>query len=154
MLFNISLEKLDVTPEEFRQVTGIDLKERLNTSYMSGNPSNDVSTFINLCRLDINTYIDTYFNSTRGMIASYLPQPTDEQKFHYKMAVIEQIRYTLRNGEISTRSGLDENGNLTVAMQDLNQIAIAPNAKYHLLNCGINRQITTGGFALAWWWIL
>lgn len=155
MKWNIGLESLDVTPEEFRQFTGIDLKERLNTSYMSGNPSNDVDGFMNMCRVRMNTYIDTYFKNTGGIIASYLPQPTDEQKFHYKLALIEQIKYMLINGDIPSRSGLDENGNLTVSRQDLEQLSIAQEAKSHLLCCGLyNRQITTGGFALAWWWIL
>ena len=156
MSFNgMSLESLNVTPEEFKEYFGIDLEERLALGFGGGNPSNEQYAYIKRQRVRLNTFIDYYFGVSGGKIGDCYGEPTDYQKFHYKMALLEQIYYTLTNGEISTRSGIDENMDATISQGELEGRSICIEAKRHLVLCGLyNRTIYSHGFRANWWWSL
>ena len=149
----LDIARLSVSPEEIRQYLGIDLKYRLDTDVRTGNPSDDEQAFINRVRIRMNTYIDSYFGMTGGVIDPIYPEPTDFQRYHYKIALIEQVNYILLNGDITARSGLDDNGNMVTTRQDIEQLSIGPEAKSHLILAGLfNRRIRRWGFCLRWWY--
>lgn len=62
---------------------------------------------------------------------------SDYQKQHYKVAVMEQIIYELRNGEISTDSGYDNEVGALSNIDYLTYITISPETKRHLQVAGL-----------------
>lgn len=146
----ISIQSLDVTPEEFLEYSGINLSETIKR-YGNGNPSERVESFLRRNRIRLNNWIDSHFGRPIG---PQFNDPTDYQKFHYKLALIEQDIYCLRNGDIATDSGLDENYSLRLSRADVEELSLAPEAKRNLILAGLwNANIGARyGFSMRWWW--
>lgn len=65
------------------------------------------------------------------------PAFTDNQKLHYKFALLEQAIYIFRNGDISVDSGYDPERGETADETTLLERAIARNAKQELILAGV-----------------
>lgn len=150
----MDIEKLTITPEEFLQYTGIDLNVELkgtivDDGQMGGNPSNEVNAFILRVRRRMNNWIDSHF---RGHIGQGYPCESDYQREHYKMALIEQVLYVLKNGDISVDSGRDDNGAMTMSRQDIDELSIGLEAKRNLILAGLCDRSVCGNLFSDWWW--
>ena len=81
------------------------------------------------------------------------PHFTDNQKYHYKRALLEQVVYTIKNGDLSVDSGVNPDAGVVIGINDLHKVSIAPNAKDELLLCGLtSRKLRlTRGFNFKEW---
>lgn len=133
---------IHVDNDEFKEYTGIDLIEKLGAE--------NVSPFFYRVQTRLNTYIDSVFY--RNVDALY-PTFTEYQKFHYKMALIEQSLYVFRNGDISVDSGYDTEKGVIIGNGELERLTISREATKHLILCGLwNTHIKTpeGFFSGGW----
>lgn len=125
----IDLKQQQITNDEFKIYSGKDLTLYLTDS---DNPSNEVKAFLYRKQLNIDTFIEAQmFKQLR------YENMSDYQKQHYKVAVMEQIIYELRNGEISTDSGYDNEVGALSNIDYLTYITISPETKRHLQVAGL-----------------
>lgn len=79
---------------------------------------------------------------------------TDYQKEHYKLALLEQCIYVLKNGEISVDSGYDPERGEIVNITTLKKLALSFNSKEQLILCGLwSRHIRAGRYCF-WDWLV
>lgn len=126
-----------ITLDEFKEYFGIDLTAQFGTD-------TEAMAFLKRIEDRLATFCDSNFNQN---IDRKYPCFTDYQKYHYKLALLEQAIYVFRNGDISVDSGYDpEKGEIAKTQR----YAIAPNCKDNLRLCGIwNRNIPNMG---PFWW--
>lgn len=120
-----------ITLDEFRDWSGIDLAAQLKKD---DNPSNTAQAFLERVTYRLETFIDATFYKN---IANEYPTFTDYQKEHYKHALLEQVLYVFKMGDISVDSGYDPDKGEVASNSTLAQKTIAPNAKQELLLCGV-----------------
>lgn len=120
-----------ITADDFLQFAGDDLQGNLMDN---DNPSDKVNAFIYRVETRIEAYLDANFH--RNINYEY-PQFTDYQKEHYKLALLEQCLYIAKNGDISVDSGYEQEQGVVATRDMLKTLFIAPNAKTHLLLCGL-----------------
>lgn len=120
-----------ITKDEFEEYFGINLSSELGGDM-------EAIRFIKRIEDRLATFVDSNFNCNIDM---KYPCFTDYQKYHYKLALLEQCIYIFKNGDISVDSGYDpEKGE--VAAKPGVKYAIAPNCKDNLRLCGIwNRNV-------------
>lgn len=118
-----------ITKDEFEEYFGINLSSELGGDM-------EAIRFIKRVEDRLATFVDSNFNANIDMKYPYF---TDYQKYHYKLALLEQCIYIFKNGDISVDSGYDpEKGE--VARPE--RYVIAPNCKDNLRLCGIwNRNV-------------
>ena len=118
-----------ITKDEFEEYFGINLSSELGGDM-------EAIRFIKRVEDRLATFVDSNFNANIDM---KYPCFTDYQKYHYKLALLEQCIYIFKNGDISVDSGYDpEKGE--VARPE--RYVIAPNCKDNLRLCGIwNRNV-------------
>lgn len=138
--FNISLNTRFVTLDEFKMYTGIDLEIQLKGD---DNPSATAEAFLLRNTLRLEAYLCArYFRSPEQEYCGL----SDFQKYHYKIALIEQSLYIFKNGDISVDSGYDPDFGSRANGGYLEDTAIARNAKNELMLCGmLSRKIRFGG---------
>ena len=126
-----------ITLDEFKEYFSIDLAAAFDGS-------ENAIAFLKRIEDRLATFCDSKFNQNIDM---KYPQFTDYQKYHYKLALLEQAIYVFKNGDISVDSGYDpEKGEIART----EKYAIAPNCKDNLRLCGIwNRNIPNMG---PFWW--
>lgn len=149
----MNLKDMRVTPDEFKYYTGIDLDLRLIEKNLSeGNSSNASQMFIERIQRRLNNYISTHFMFAFG--GGYR-KPSDSMKYHYKMAVIEQVAYVFNNTAVTEDMGLDDNGRPRLSRQDIRQREIGIECQRNLELAGLwNRRVYGGGlmgFFSMWW---
>lgn len=142
----IELQTRYITADEFRQYFGIDLMAELpDESY----PSDKANAFLKRIEDRMEAFINANFAKN---VTSCYTKFSNEQKRHYKLALLEQAFYVYRNGDVSTDSGADEDG-VKIDRAKINQLSIAPNAQQQLIMCGLwNRHLQSNE---VWWgWVL
>ena len=122
-----------VSKDEYLEYTGVDLSSELSQEG-SGNPSNRVNAFIFRCQERLRAFVRT--NYAFDLMDKYR-RLNAKQIEEVKLAVMEQITYTLRNGDISSDSGYDPETGVKAGINELRDITIAPNAKEHLMLAGL-----------------
>lgn len=139
--FNISLNTRFISLDDFKAYTGIDLAIQLKGD---DNPSNTAEAFLLRNSLRLEAYLaSNYFRSPEQEFGSM----SDFQKYHYKIALIEQSLYIFKNGDVSVDSGYDPDFGARAKGGYLEDIAIARNAKNELMLCGmLSRKIRFGGY--------
>ena len=120
-----------ISLDEFNEYFNIDLAAEFGTVEKA-------KAFLKRIEDRLATFVDSNFNCNIDM---KYPCFTDYQKYHYKLALLEQCIYIFKNGDISVDSGYDpEKGE--IAAKPGVKYAIAPNCKDNLRLCGIwNRNI-------------
>lgn len=127
----MDLNTRNITLDDFRDWSGIDLRAQLKGD---DNPSNTAQAFLERVTYRLETYLDAAFY--RNAAREY-PTFTDYQKEHYKHALLEQVLYVFKNGDISADSGYDPDKGEVASNSTLAQKAIAPNARQELMLCGL-----------------
>lgn len=120
-----------ITKDEFKEYSGIDLEAQLKSD---GNPSNTANAFLARIELRMEAFLNAnFFRSVSVEFQKF----SDFQKEHYKYALMEQAIYVLRNGDISTDSGYEQEKGKVAEPLYLKGISIAPNAQDQLAMCGL-----------------
>lgn len=133
-----------ITLDDFKAFSGIDLREELGTEEKA-------CAFLVRLETRLASYCDANFNKN---VDRQYPCFTDYQKYHYKLALLEQGIYIFKNSDISVDSGYDLDRGEVISREKIVQLSIAPNCKNELLLCGIwNRNIIShgGNWLLSWW---
>ena len=120
-----------ITADEFREYTGIDLAEELKDT---SNASDKVNEFLKRVEDRMETYLNAHFFKN---VNELYPEFTNEQKYHYKLALIEQAYYVFKNGDISTDSGYDQERGIIASKHARTEITLAPNSIDHLRMTGL-----------------
>lgn len=120
-----------VTADDFRDYFGIDLNLELKSS---ANPSGSAEAFIKRTEDRVATYLDAAFY--RNVDREY-PNFTDYQKEHYSLALLEQLKYVFKNGDIAEDSGLDLDRGEIISNGTVDERMIAPMCKKNLMLCGL-----------------
>ena len=140
----MNLQSRFITNDEFKEYTGIDLGAELKGT---SNNSDKVDSFIFRITNNLETYIQSQFFKKLDYEYAHF---TDYQKEHYKYALMEQVLYVFKNGDISSMSGLEDE-RIVTPRKELNKIIISENTKRELQLCGVwSRHI--GGRASIFWW--
>lgn len=136
-----------ITKDEFKEYTGIDLDIELKDD---DNPSNKANTFLFKVEIRLATFLDANF---ARLIDDEYKEFSDYQKIHYKYALLEQALYVLKNHDISVDSGYDPENGKIISQRDLMSITISPNAKQHLMLCGMwcKKLSTKGRLGIEGW---
>lgn len=146
--FNISLNTRFITLDEFKEYTGIDLAVQMKDD---DSPSNTAEAFLLRNTERLEAYLESeYFRSPDrefGCMSNY-------QKYHYKLALIEQSLYIFKNGDISVDSGYEPESGVKVSAGYLSDITLSMNAKRELMLCGLlSRKVrgrNFGGYGDGW----
>lgn len=120
-----------ITADDFKMYFGIDLDNQYRDD---DNPSNKVNAFLYRVETRLATYLDSHFY--RKIDKEY-PKFSNYQKEHYKLALLEQAMYVLRNSDISNDSGYDPEKGVIASKNQLEERIICPNCKDHLMLCGL-----------------
>ena len=134
-----------ITADEFREYTGVDLEAELRDT---SNPSNKVNAFLKRIEDRMEVFLNSHFFKN---VNELYPRFSNEQKYHYKLALIEQAYYVFKNGDISTDSGYDPERGIIISKHAKNEITLCENAKNHLRMTGLwSAHIGSGGFFGSW----
>ena len=120
-----------ITADDFKLYYGMDLEAQYKDD---DNSSNKVNAFLYRIETRLSAFLDANFHRN---VEREFPEFTDYQKEHYKLALLEQAMYVLRNSDISTDSGYDPERGILADRNKLKTLAIAPNCKDHLMLCGL-----------------
>ena len=121
-----------ITKDEFEEYFGINLSSELGGDM-------EAIRFIKRIEDRLATFVDSNFNCNIDM---KYPCFTDYQKYHYKLALLEQCIYIFKNGDISVDSGYDPEKGEIEDIAKLKLKSIAPNCKDNLRLCGVwNRNV-------------
>lgn len=123
--YNTPIQTKYVSLDEFKTFSGIDLEDALGDG---------ASAFVNRTEVRMNTFVNCFGGQNVDVT---FPNLSDYQKQEYKYALIEQMIYVLRNGEIGVQSGYDQANLKTENSFILMAKSIAPYARQHLINCGL-----------------
>lgn len=139
-----------ITADDIKNYAGIDLNYELHDD---DNPSNKVNAFLFRLETRMRSYLDANYHQD---IDRLYPTLSEHQKEHYKLALIEQAIYIVRNSDISVDSGYDPSVGIVADRGKLKELSLAPNAKEHLMVCGVlTRKIRRGsnmaGGIYGWW---
>lgn len=128
----LNLATRNITLDEFKAYTGIDLSAEMRPD--SADPNNTAEAFLLRITDRLEAYIDANFY--RNPSAMYFGM-SDYQKRQYKLALIEQCLYVYKNSDVSVDSGYDPDKGAIASRGEMENIRIAPNARDHLMACGV-----------------
>ena len=148
----MDLQTRFISLDEFRGYTGIDLEARLKKD---DNPGSTAVMFLKRCADRVEAYIEANYH--RRIEREY-PHFTNYQKEKYKLGLIEQALYILKNGDISVDSGYDPQEGVKASRGVINELSLSPNAKNYFLLAGVlTRYLKTKGRSgyfddFGWWY--
>lgn len=120
-----------ITIDDFKAYWGIDLMEKYKDD---DNPSNKANAFLIRVENKIERYLNAEFYR---IVEKEYPTFSDFQKKNYKIALLEQAYYDLRNSDISTDSGYDVESGIIASRQQLRELKISDNTRESLILCGL-----------------
>lgn len=141
----IDYGKEGICADEVLEFSGIDIRQELKDG---DNVSDKSDAFLLRMKTRVDAFVERYW---------FLRVPATFQRFnermkrHYKLALLEQAVYVLRNGDISTDSGYDPEKGKVADPDYLKAISVAPNAIDHIIQMGFGRQV--GGRLDGPWWL-
>ena len=134
-----------ITKDDFKQYFGIDLDIELKDD---DNPSNKSNAFLKRIEDRMEVFLNSHFFKN---ITDLYPHFSNEQKYHYKLALLEQAYYVFKNGDISTDSGYDPERGIIASKHARTEITLSPNAIDHLRMTGLwNRHIHCNYYLYGW----
>lgn len=133
-----------------KYITPDDINENfpeLHFSESIGNKAEELA-LINRVERRVATFLDANFY--RKVDKEY-PQLTDYQKDHYRYALMEQVAYMFKNGDISLDSGYDAEHGVKATRPQIKDVIICENAKEELMLCGMWCRKIKGRGRNSWW---
>lgn len=135
-----------ITLDDIKEYAGIDLKAELGSTEAA-------QAF--LMRIEVR--MESFLNARMHQNVSVrYPNFTDSQKYHYKLALLEQAIYIWKNGDISVDNGYDPHEGVKIDPSSLLTLQISRNAKEHLIQAGLwTYKLGPKGFFgdfFEWYW--
>jgi hypothetical protein len=127
-----------VTADDYFKLFGIELSFELRDN---DNAGEKVAAFI----YRNEKMLETFLQAELYRIFEF-DKMTIGQQDHFKHAVLEQMHYMIRNGDISSDSGYEPQQGLVTNPALLKGITIAPNAIRHLTLAGLWTRKLQHGF--------
>ena len=135
----MELKSRYVNADEFFRYSGIDLNQHFSDN---DNPSAQVDGFIFRIETLLENWINAHFFK---LIDDEFAKFSERQKRLYKIALMEQMIYVLRNGDITTDSGYNMTSGKIADTEYINKVLIARNTLDALKSAGIiTTKIRTG----------
>ena len=120
-----------IDSDDFLAYTGINLNYELKDT---DNNSDKANAFLFRIEIRMGAFVDSSFSR---QVDNEYKKMSDYQKQNYKYALLEQALYILKNGDISVDSGYNIDSGIVANINELKALAISPNAKNHLILCGL-----------------
>lgn len=121
-----------ITPDDYFNYWGENLGQQLNDT---DNISNEANLFLMRVENDLMAYIDT--NTYRTIRYENL---TEFQLEQFKIALLYQAKYRLKNGDTGLDSGYDMETGIIAQKKDLNTIKVSDTVIEYLKRAGIWNQ--------------
>lgn len=124
-----------VRPSDFDNYTGKNLRALLRVPNGGQNACNLFLMQIEdmlLTRVDVMTFRNNAWEDL-----------TEFQLECLQKAIIYEAEYILRNGDLFTDSGYDEEKGIVITQEQLNKIAICSVSKDYLIRCGLWNHVIT-----------
>lgn len=129
MVYDKITHAYTLTPEFVKRATGTDLAVVLNARGVSDRASLPSSYLRNISNV---IYAFIYRASGNRFIAEYMAAKHPTARHLLKSAMLEQVLYTLANGDITKLSGLNVRNGTAMARGAVQSVAIAPVAEAYL----------------------
>lgn len=127
----INIKSRFVDKDEFLLYTGINLDEQLQDD---DNISNKVESFIYRETRRFESFINAVLHIN---IPNQYALVSDYQKEQYKLALLEQLLYVFKNGNIGVDSGYNFESGVIASNKEMQSKYLSPLAKNYLINAGI-----------------
>lgn len=129
-----------ITLDDFKEYSGVDLVSELGTTEKA-------RAFLTRIEVRLESFLNARMHQN---VAMRYPTLTDNQKLHYKYALLEQAIYVWKNGDVSVDSGYDPDSGLKITEGNLLGLEVCRNAKSHLMEAGL-WTYKLGPGAGMWW---
>lgn len=126
-----------ITIDDFREYFQIDLREQLGSEASA-------QAFLKRVENRLERYIDANFN--KNLFNEYT-RFTECQKDNFKLALLEETNYLLRNSDLFVDSGYDVNKGIIADYAKLERLAISKECYKALLLCGLTNRGIGGIYA-------
>lgn len=136
-----------ITKEDFKEYWGQDLENLIKED---DNPSATTERLLFRNEIRIQAWLN--YKTHRNIDRIY-PNFTDYQKQCYKFALLEQLMYTIRSGDLFQDSGYDMERGIIIENNKKKDILVCEPAIEQLSNCGLfSRKVKKGGWVDGTWW--
>lgn len=125
-----------VNAEDYFNLTGIDLNYQLRANE---NESNKVNCFLRDVEDTLLTRLDIMF--CRKVIWDRWDRLTEEQRESIQMAILKQVEYTIRNGDLFTDSGYDVEKGEIISRDKISSIAVCQSSIDFALSRGVYSHV-------------
>ena len=142
MTYDDAQHRYILTPEYVTTKTGIDLNAVLNPGFTT-NPQQLVQHWLDQLSSEIYTWI--YEQNANNVMQEYFLAKTPTLREYIKNAMLQQVLYVLKNGDLNMYSGVNVKTGQIMDKNLLVQVAIAPNAQREL-----NRIVPELGIAITY----
>lgn len=116
-----------ITLDDIREYSGVDLVTELGSTEAA-------LAFLARIEVRMEAFLDARMHQS---VSKRYPNLSDNQKLHYKYALLEQCIYIWKNGDVSVDSGYDPQEGFKADQGSLLTIEICRNAKEHLILAGL-----------------
>lgn len=135
-----------ISADDYKNYFGEDLASMFAPD---DNPSNQVDSFLFRIENRLANYLKANYLHD---INVYWNRFTENEKEQYKIALLEQAYYVIRNSDISSDSGYDVDEGIKANKSQLRELIIAPNCKDILLSLGLLSRQIRGNWYGSWWY--
>lgn len=127
-----------VTADNYFQLFGVELSFELPDN---DNAGGKVNAFIFRIEMIVESFLQTELYKTIDF-----NEMTDFQQEHFKLGILEQMNYMIRNSDISGDSGYDPQKGVVVNRDYLKGITLGPNAIRQFMLAGLWSRKLQHGF--------
>jgi hypothetical protein len=127
-----------VTADDYFKFFGVELSYELQDN---DNVGEKVNAFI----FRIETIVESFIQAELFKDFKF-DEMTDFQQTHFKLGILEQINYVIRNSDVSGDSGYDPQQGMVANRDYLKGITISPNSIRHFMIAGIWSRKLKHGF--------
>lgn len=142
MTYDTDEQRYILTPAYVMSKTGINLSKVLNPAF-STQPQMLAQQFLNEISAEVYGFI--FEHNADNQVQQYLLDTNEFLRKTLRSAMLEQVLYTLRNGDLNQYSGVNLKNGQILPQSDFVGAFIAPNAKRAL-----NRVIPGVGVAITY----
>lgn len=143
----VDLKTKQITENDFLQYFDVDLASQLKDG---DNTSRKFEIFAYRIQKRLDAIIFSVYRQNVDKL--WNTSMTDFQKENYKLALLEQMMYVFKNGDVSLDSGYDAEKGAIASRDQMNEIKLCSNTINYLETAGlINRHIDSG-IDLAYLW--